>query len=863
MADDPRNQENQRRQEQESSQASQNLGRMLNQQKELNEAGIDFTSILKEVIQIQKDLSREIEKQGKSQRDTELSSQQEARQRKIIENSVKNSASLASQLSKYSRQDLNSTVKKKKFLETIAKTQDDQELLLERINKLRAKETNNGGKLSDLQSQVLNALEGQYETTADILSESEKLKRSYTALGRIQAPFKGIENAVKSIPIVREAFGELTKMSEKVAETYIETGSLGKAAFAGVAQAAKGVLQTLGNAFLVGIIRGLSGLSTSSAKLQNALNLTQKEASALYSRLTAIRAFSRGTFGLEDLETAAIGLSGALGSSAIASDKTIKTTAILAQRLGISADQAASLFGFAAATNQSFTGATESIIGQTEALNEATEVSIRYSDILADIANVGAATALSTDRFPGGIAKAAFEARRLGLSLSQLEKTQSSLLDFSQSITDEINAEVLLNRSLNLDRARYFALTNDLAGLAREMYEQADGFEGFEEMLFPQQQAFARAFGMSRDEAAEAIKNRKALIDLEKEAGVELLDKTQEEQIANLIELYKKENPKIEVEDARIKALEALGLKEQALGAKTLMQQAKAIGATDRLQKELDNLGGSIGLFIARLIGVESPLDRLADRITDLTQYLHRFLIRVGFDTGVERFGGGDKKIALAMAENAQQALRGLNSVSSDQIKLLQDIASSEVTNSTPKDKIEQINLAKNTLKAIEDLRGVTEEELGRSIVLGGEKLSIAASDRFVDTIEKERKFAGSALDNLELISDAFSKFNLPPLTQNIQTGTLNVDGEEYKTNTTTENGGKVTTTQLNPSADFDDFTIRANPKDTLVMAGGTRFGEETNKLLERLINAVERGGSVYLDGRKVGEALVINTTRQ
>lgn len=62
-------------------------------------------------------------------------------------------------------------------------------------------------------------------------------------------------------------------------------------------------------------------------------------------------------------------------------------------------------------------------------------------------------------------------------------------------------------------------------------------------------------------------------------------------------------------------------------------------------------------------------------------------------------------------------------------------------------------------------------------------------------------------------------------------------------------------------SGDYDDFTIRAHPKDTLVMAGGTKFGEETNTLLRELITAVKSGGHVYIDGRKVGESLVMSHT--
>ena len=60
----------------------------------------------------------------------------------------------------------------------------------------------------------------------------------------------------------------------------------------------------------------------------------------------------------------------------------------------------------------------------------------------------------------------------------------------------------------------------------------------------------------------------------------------------------------------------------------------------------------------------------------------------------------------------------------------------------------------------------------------------------------------------------------------------------------------------------MDDFTIRSNPKDTLVMAGGTRFGEEPNTLLKELIAAVREGGDVFIDGNKAGMALNLGAYR-
>lgn len=79
-------------------------------------------------------------------------------------------------------------------------------------------------------------------------------------------------------------------------------------------------------------------------------------------------------------------------------------------------------------------------------------------------------------------------------------------------------------------------------------------------------------------------------------------------------------------------------------------------------------------------------------------------------------------------------------------------------------------------------------------------------------------------------------------------------------------NSKPVESKEVNPepittkAVTFDDFTIRANPKDTLVMAGGTQFGEETNILLKELITTVKAGGNVYIDGNKAGQALVMSS---
>ena len=61
----------------------------------------------------------------------------------------------------------------------------------------------------------------------------------------------------------------------------------------------------------------------------------------------------------------------------------------------------------------------------------------------------------------------------------------------------------------------------------------------------------------------------------------------------------------------------------------------------------------------------------------------------------------------------------------------------------------------------------------------------------------------------------------------------------------------------------LNDFTIKTPSKGTSGMVDETKFiGPSTKKqieLLEKIVTAVEKGGNVYLDSRKVGEVQSMN----
>ena len=97
-------------------------------------------------------------------------------------------------------------------------------------------------------------------------------------------------------------------------------------------------------------------------------------------------------------------------------------------------------------------------------------VLLNEKELLKGIKDVSAATTLSFGKNPKLIAEAVATAKSLGMELSKVEGIADSLLDFESSISAELEAELLLNKDINLEKARQAALNNDLATVARRNF---------------------------------------------------------------------------------------------------------------------------------------------------------------------------------------------------------------------------------------------------------------------------------------------------------------------------------------------------------------------------------------------------------
>ena len=191
--------------------------------------------------------------------------------------------------------------------------------------------------------------------------------------------------------------------------------------------------------------------------------------------------------------------------------QTLKDFTELNKKAGISVEALGSLQDLTMLNNKGLKETTKEFKGQVALQNAKSGLALNEAQVLEEIQNTSAAIKVSLGGSASAIGDAIFKAKSLGLELKDLEGISSSLLSFQSSIEDELSAELLTGKQLNLEGARYAALMNDQATLAEELAKNIGSAADFQAMNNIEQQAYAKAVGMSREQLANTLIQREAL----------------------------------------------------------------------------------------------------------------------------------------------------------------------------------------------------------------------------------------------------------------------------------------------------------------------------------------------------------------
>jgi len=479
-------------------------------------------------------------------------------------------------------------------------------------------------------------------------------------------------------------------------------------------------------------------------------------------------------------------------------------------------------------TGKSIKEQNEAIVSQVQAMNINNKTGIKYQQVMKDISEAGNATALTIGKFPGGVAKAAFAARKLGLSLSQVAKISENQLDFEQSIANEMEAELLLGKNLELDALRAASLRGDQAAVAAEIAKIQEQAGDFSEMNVIQQNALAKAMGMSREELADSLVKQKALNDLGIDQGKNV-DAQLKQKIKNALA----------IED-ETKRAEALAKIEEVSGAKELIRQQENKSLQEKQAKAMDDMTEAMTTF-------STSLDPIGKVFSKISEYAGEIVIAMTALGGLSMFGKfrGLAKTFKGLTSSAKGVMntlkgggaaakagqKGVGAVMKGSGKKVFGAAATSAV------KAGTASVSKTAAK-------VGAKSLGKSLLKKIPIIGALAGVGFALSRAAKGDWTGAAL---ELASGAAG--TIPGLgtaaSVAIDAGLAARDISQAKSRS--------------QEVPLSDFTLKPLDKDTITMAGGTKLGGNVEALLEELISIVKTGGDVYLDGSKVGSTLALS----
>ena len=334
-----------------------------------------------------------------------------------------------------------------------------------------------------------------------IAADMEKRKFGADKYAKLREEGMGMEDALKES-------GASVEDIQKNMKGGFSKGAVDSASMAAGAKGMmKSFMKSLGPvAMIVKLVSAMIEGDKAASEMAKGLNMSYDSALAMRGQLREAAVDSGNVFvSTKGMSESMMEMNKALGTSVKPSKEMLTQFTEMREMAGFTNEELLGLKSISDATGKSLNDITGEYMAQAKISSTALGVRLNEKDLLKDIGKVSAATTLSLGKNPGLIADAVATAKSLGMEMSKVDDIASSLLDFESSISNELEAELLLGKDINLEKARQAALNNDLATVAKEISEQAGSAAEFTAMNRIQQEALAKAVGMGREDLAKTL----------------------------------------------------------------------------------------------------------------------------------------------------------------------------------------------------------------------------------------------------------------------------------------------------------------------------------------------------------------------
>ena len=390
-------------------------------------------------------------------------------------------------------------------------------LSVEKLAKDEASLSNITAQLSPMSKQAVFTRQNTAELERqNILRQKEK--DTLVANEKKLGAFGGILKGISKIPLLGDLVNT-DKIMGAAMDKIKETGSGVAGLGAGLKEAGKQMLSGLtnpANIALFAFTAMLGALKTMGELiLKNNAKITQFEKTMVMSSDEAkdlAGTFAETAGELDDINVTSaamihtfMGMSEQFGFMAKFSQDTLATATRLQATTGITAEAAGILAASSEITAGSFDDQYKNALATSYALQQQAGVQFDLKGILEETSKVTGTVRANLGGNIEEIAKAVTQAKLFGASLEDVASAGDALLDFESSITKELEAELLIGRDINLEKARAAALAGDQVTLAQELQKEAGSLADFQNMNVIQQQALSEAMGMTSDQMADIL----------------------------------------------------------------------------------------------------------------------------------------------------------------------------------------------------------------------------------------------------------------------------------------------------------------------------------------------------------------------
>ena len=332
------------------------------------------------------------------------------------------------------------------------------------------------------------------ELEVDIEVANEKLKK----FGKLPELEESIKKGEKGLEDLNDkARSEANSMDTQFKTLGKTMGSIFDGAFNAIKSP---------EAIFTALIMAAGEVNSQVVDLSKSMNVSYEEGQKIRGEFAAIAMSTEDiTVTTKKLVEAQMQFNEALGLTGKIIPENAAAQSKLTNQLGIGVDSAAKFRQIAAATG---TDLREQTLAQYETVSAVSAQKGLHIDVKGVMDEVGKAGAYGLAQFQGSVValtEGVAQAKALGLSLDQVNSVAGKLLDFESSINAELQAELLLGRDINLEKARLAALNNDQKTLMEEINREMGTFEDFSKMNRIQQEAMADAIGMSVDGLSESL----------------------------------------------------------------------------------------------------------------------------------------------------------------------------------------------------------------------------------------------------------------------------------------------------------------------------------------------------------------------